>query len=268
MGIDIGSEAGKGVLTNDGKMSAYHVLPSGFQYRDTAENLRDELVKEAGISKSEIACVVATGQGAKSVEFADESVDDIRSCARGIWSLFSSVRTIIDVQGQSSRIIRVDDRGRVTDFVFSEKCAAGSGQFLSIIGNVLRVDLDEIGEISLKSKSPVQFTTGCAVFWETEAISRVSEGFSREDILAGLHIAMAKKISSLTDRVGLMMDCAISGGGGLDIGLVRSIEGELKVNLLVPENPRIVTAFGAAMMAAEICKEDLSWAKKRRQNKS
>jgi predicted CoA-substrate-specific enzyme activase len=253
MGIDIGSEAGKGVLTNDGKLYAYHILPSGFQYRDTAERLRDELTKGAGLSIGEIACVVATGQGAQSVTFADEKVDDIRSCARGIISVFPSVKTIIDVQGQSSRIVRTDEMGRVTDFVFSEKCAAGSGQFLQIISNVLRVNLNEIGEISLRSKSPVQFTTGCAVFWETEAISRISEGFSREDILAGLHMAMAKKVSSLTARVGLEMDCAISGGGGLDIGLVRSIEGELKVKLLVPENPRIITAFGAAIMAAEIC---------------
>ena len=161
------------------------------------------------------------------------------------------MRTVIDVQGQSSQVIRLTEKGQVINFVVSEKCAAGSGSFLEIIANVLRIDLNDIGPLSLKSKNPVIFTTGCAVFGESEAISRVSEGFSKEDILAGIHKALANKISALVNSVGLERECAISGGGGLDVGLIKSVEEKLGIQLLVPPQPQIITALGAAIMAEE-----------------
>jgi predicted CoA-substrate-specific enzyme activase len=150
-----------------------------------------------------------------------------------------------------SQVIRLNEQGQVTNFVVSEKCAAGSGRFLDIIANVLRIDLKDIGPLSLKSKHPVIFTTGCAVFGESEAISRICEGASREDILAGVHRALASKLSTLVDRVRLEKECAISGGGALDIGLVKSLEEELRIKLLVPPQPQLITALGAAIMAEE-----------------
>jgi len=131
------------------------------------------------------------------------------------------------------------------------KCAAGSGRFLDVIANVLRIDLKDIGALSLKSKKPVTFTTGCAVFGESEAVSRVSEGASKEDILAGVHRALANKISTLVERVGLVKECAISGGGALNAGLVKSIKEKLGIQLLVPPQPQSITALGAAIMAEE-----------------
>ncbi|MBM4432690.1 MAG: 2-hydroxyglutaryl-CoA dehydratase, partial [Chloroflexi bacterium] len=146
---------------------------------------------------------------------------------------------------------KINEKGQVINFVVSEKCAAGSGRFLNIMANVLRIKLEDIGPLSLKAKKPVTFTTGCAVFGESEAISRVSEGASKEDILAGVHKALAKKVSALVERVGLEKDCAISGGGALNIGLVKSVEEELGCKLLVPPQPQFVTALGAAIMAEE-----------------
>jgi len=252
MGIDIGSGTSKGVITKDGELLAYHSLPSGVNYRTAAQKLNDELLAKVGLSPEDIACTVATGQGAGNVSFGNQQVTDIRCCARGMNRIFPSVRTIIDVQAQSSQVIRLNESGRVTNFAVSEKCAAGSGRFLEVIANVLQIDLNDFGPLSLKSKSPVSFTTGCAVFGESEAISRVAEGAAKEDILAGVHRALANKISALTDRVGLEKDCAISGGGALDIGLIKSVEEKLKIKLLVPPNPQIVTALGAAIMAEEI----------------
>lgn len=252
MGIDIGSGTSKGVITKDGKLKAYHLLPSGRNYRATAERLREELLAKAGLSPEDIAYTVATGQGSGNVLFHNQRITDIRCCARGINRLFPSVRTIIDVQAQSSQVIRLNESGQVTNFVVSEKCAAGSGRFLEVISNVLQIDLKDIGPLSLKSKNPVTFTTGCAVFGESEAISRVAEGMAKEDILAGVHKALANKISALIDRVGLEKNCAISGGGGLDIGLIKSIEEKLGIKLLVPPQPQIVTALGAAIMAEEV----------------
>ena len=251
MGIDIGSATSKGVIIKDSKPLAYHLLPSEANYRAVAQKLTEELLAKLELSPQDITGTTATGYGAGSVPFSNQQVADIRCCARGINSLFPSVRTVIDVQETSSQVIRLDEEGQVTNFVVSEKCAAGSGRFLKIIANVLRIDLNDVGPLSLKSKNPITFTTGCAVFGESEAISRVSEGISKEDILAGVHKALANKLSALIDRVGLEEQCAISGGGGLNVGLIKSVEEKLGVQLLVPPQPQFVTALGAAIMAQE-----------------
>ncbi len=255
MGIDIGSGTSKAVITRDGELVASHLLNSGVNYRETAQKLTDELLVKAGISLKDITFIVATGYGAETIPFANERVVDIRCCARGIHHVFPSVRTVIDIQGMSSQAIRLDDQGKVTNFAVSEKCAAGSGRFMEVIANVLRIKLEDIGALSLKSKSPVVFTTGCAVFGESEAISRVSEGASKEDILAGVHKALANKAYTLVERVGLEKDCAISGGGALNIGLVKAVEERLGVPLLVPPQPQLVNALGAAIFAEERSKQ-------------
>jgi predicted CoA-substrate-specific enzyme activase len=158
---------------------------------------------------------------------------------------------VIDVQAQFTQVIKISEQGRVVNFVVSEKCAAGSGSFLDIVANVLQVELDEVGPLSLKSENPVAFTTGCAVFGESEAVSRVAEGALKEDILAGIHKALADKIATLVDRVGMEEKCVISGGGGLNIGLIRKLEDSLGITLLVPPQPQIVNAYGAAIIAEE-----------------
>jgi len=251
MGIDIGSATSKGVIIKGGKPLAYHLLPSEANYRAVAQKLTEELLAKLELSPQDITGTTATGYGAGSVPFSNQQVADIRCCARGINSLFPSVRTVIDVQETSSQVIRLDGEGQVTNFVVSEKCAAGSGRFLKIIANVLRVDLNDVGPLSLKSKNPIIFTTGCAVFGESEAISRVSEGISKEDILAGVHKALANKLSALVDRVGLEEQCAISGGGSLNVGLIKSVEEKLGIQLLMPPQPQFITALGAAIMAEE-----------------
>ena len=249
MGIDIGSGTSKGVITKDGKLVVYHLLTSGVNYRQTAQRLREELLTKAGLLKEDIAYTVTTGHGGSVIPFGNQQVADMRCCGRGINNVFSSVRTVIDVQGQFSQVIRLNDMGQVINFAVSEKCAAGSGRFLDVVANVLQVELKDVGSLSLKSENPVVFTTGCAVFGESEAVSRVAEGISKEDILAGIHKALADKISALVDKVGLEEQCAISGGGGLNVGLIKKVEENLGVQLLVPPQPQLINAFGAAIMA-------------------
>ena len=251
MGIDVGSATTKGVIIRDGKQLASHTLLSGINYRLTADRLREELLAKAGLSPEDIAYTVATGQGAVNARYSDQQVTDIRACARGAYHVFPSARTIIDVQAQSSQVIKLNENGQVINFVASEKCAAGSGRFMDVVAHVLQVDLSEVGPLSLKSASPITFTTSCAVFGESEAISRVAEGVSREDILAGVHIAVANKIAALVGRVGLAEDCVMTGGGALNTGLVHSVAKQLGVRLLVPPDPQITTALGAAIIAAE-----------------
>ena len=254
LGIDIGSSTSKGIITRDGDTVVRHLLPSGVNYRLVAQNLTDELLAKAGIARRDIACTVATGQGSANVELANQQVADIRCCARGIYSIFPSVRTVLDVQGQATQVLRLNAEGQVANFAVSEKCASGSGRFLDIIANVLQIKLEEVGPLSLKSSNPITFTTGCAVFGESEAVSRVSEGIAREDILAGVHQALAEKISALVGKVGMEERCAISGGGALNIGLISWVEKKLGIQLLVPPEPQLVTALGAAIMAEDACK--------------
>jgi len=250
LGIDIGSVTSKGVITRDGEIEVYNILTSGINYGVTSRKLREELLANAGLREEEITRTVTTGHGAGVIPFTAQHVTGVQCCARGINYIFPSVRTVIDVQGQSSQVIQVDEKGQVTNFAINEACASGSGCFIDVIANVLQLELKDVGPLSLSSEKPVTFTTGCAVFGESEAISRVAEGVPREDILAGVHKALADRISALIDRIGLKEPCAVSGGGGLNIGIIKRIE-ELGIQLLVPPQPQIINALGAAIIAEE-----------------
>ena len=253
-GIDIGSAFSKGVILSDGDMAAFHILPSEGDYGSSSEKLMKGLLVKAGLSIKDIMHVTSTGYGASKVSFSNRTANDITCQGKGISNLFPSVRTAVDIGGQFTRVFKVDARGRVSTFLLSDKCAAGSGRFLQVIARVLQVDLEDIGALSLRSKKIVDFNTGCAVFAETEAISRVAEGATVEDILAGLHRALSAKIESMIARLGFEQDLALVGGGARDIGLVKSIESKMNVDAFVPSNPQIVASLGAALIAYDIVK--------------
>lgn len=242
----------------DCEIKDFSLLPSGTNYRETAQNLREGLLAKAEPSSGSKVYTVSTGVGGQNVTFSHQQVSDLLCCARGINHLFPEVKTIIDVGGTSSRVIKTDKNGKVLNFIVSEKCATGSGYFLETVANVLRINIEDVGPLSLKSENPVTFTTGCAVFGESEAVSRVCEGFAKEDILSGVHRAIANKISALIYRIGLEEPCAISGGGALDIGLIKSIEEVIEIQLIVPQKPQFITALGAAMIAKEISEKGIS----------
>jgi predicted CoA-substrate-specific enzyme activase len=249
MGIDIGSAYSKGVIIRDSELAAYHVMPSGANYQTAAEMIKQELLRQLNLSQTDIADTVATGTGATNVPFASRQVSDIVCTARGINSIFPQARTAIEVAGQSTKVIGVNEQGMVTNFTVSEKCAAGSGRFIEVIANVLRINLKDFGPLSLKSENPITFGTGCAVFGESEAITRVTEGVPKEDIAAGVNQALASKISSLVKKIKLEEPCAICGGGALNTGLIKTVEQEINIKLLVPTQPQIITALGAAVTA-------------------
>ncbi len=250
-GIDIGSVFAKAAIVGGGRLVSYHVMPSGGNYKLAADKTMKASLSKASLSLQDIAYTVATGYGASNVSVASEMVTEISCQARGVYYLFPSARTVIDIGGQFTRVFKMDSRGKPAAFVFSEKCAAGSGRFLQVIARVLRMDIAEIGPLSLKSEKKVEFNTGCAVFAESEAISRIAEGAAKEDILAGIHRAMATKTLNLVERIGLEGDCVLIGGGAKDTGLVKETEKILECSLLVPEEPQIVAALGAALIAGE-----------------
>jgi (R)-2-hydroxyacyl-CoA dehydratese activating ATPase len=247
LGIDIGAGYTKAVVCESATLLSSAVMPSGGSYKETIRAVTEEALRKINLSSRDISRTVATGYGAAMVE-ADQTVTDISCHARGIHHLFPSVRTVIDIGAQFSKAIQINDAGKVTNFVMNEKCAGGSGKFLQVIARILHITLEEIGPLSLASRNPVEFTTGCAVFAESEAVSRIAEGALPGDILAGVHKAMASKIVNLVTRLGLKEECAITGGGAKDRGLVKAIEAELGIAVQVPPEPQITAALGAALM--------------------
>ena len=250
-GLDIGSVLAKAVIVSNGTKVSSSFLATGGSYRSAAQQVLEEAVKKAGISVDDIDLIVATGYGASRVPFPSQQASELSCQGVGTSYLFPSVRTIVEVGGQASKVVKVNKEGRVTDFAVSERCAAGSGRFLQVIARVLGVELEDIGELSLKSNNKVKFSTSCAVFAETETISRIAEGASKADILAGLHEAMASKILNLLQRVRPENDCALTGGGAKDIGLIKAVEEKVEGKLLVPPEPLITGALGAALIAKQ-----------------
>jgi len=250
-GIDIGSAASKGIALCDREIIGSFEGSSGGDFKGTAEKIREVLLSQAKISRGDIFRTVATGYGSKLVTFADEVKPDIVCHAKGVSSLFPSVRTVIDVGDLYTKVLRVDGNGSMHHFLLSGKCAGGSGRILQVIAKVLHVKVEEIGDLSLKSRKRVDFNTGCAVFSESEAISRIAEGVRKEDLLAGIHRALAAQINSLAERLGVEEDVALVGGGARDVGLVQALKEIRGHTILIPPKPHMTAALGAAIIARE-----------------
>lgn len=249
-GLDMGSVSIKAAIVRDGQMAAWDLLPSGGQYKAAAVKAMEAVLAKAGIAKEDLAGLVVTGLGAQSAPFEAPRISDISCHARGCHTLFPSARTMIDIGGQFTKAARMTPQGTIADFLMSEKCATGSGRFLQVIARILRIPIEEIGPLSLQSRRPVEFSTNCAVFAESETISRIAEGTQPADILAGVHRAMAAKVRTLVKRVKLEADVVLTGGGA-DAGLVHAVGNALGREILVPAYPRLTAAFGAALWAAE-----------------
>jgi len=250
LGIDIGAAGSKAVILDSEKILALAVMPSGTNYSTTSAAVKAEVLKQAGLKESGITASAATGIGGRNA--GTDSYHGVILCdARGVNLLFPAARTIIDIGGQGSQVITMDEAGRVINFNVSEICATGSARLLQVLARILQIDINDIGPLSLKATSPSNFSTSCTVFLETEVITRISQGDRPEDILAGIHRSIADKISGMLSSGAIQKDVVIIGGGALDTGLVKAIEDKLGIQARVPENPRITAALGAAVIASQ-----------------
>ncbi len=269
MGIDIGSRSSKCVILEDRKLLTYGTIETGPNITKTAQAVVEAAVhRRAGkwgeyrmplpetkvdhLKIEDMACIVSTGYGRAIVPFAHRNVTEITCHCRGAQWFVPGVATILDVGGQDTKGIRVGANGEVADFVMNDKCAAGTGRFMEIVAEVLHVALPEIGPLSLKSTKVLPFSTTCAAFGRGAAVVLMKEGERKEDILAGLHEAIATRVTAVVKKVGIADKFAITGGIGRNVGLVSKIEqkiGGLKVTL--PQEPMIVGALGAALFALD-----------------
>jgi predicted CoA-substrate-specific enzyme activase len=251
LGIDVGAATAKAVIIDSDKnIAGAAVIPSGTNYAAAAAAVKEEALKHAGLKPGDIAAGAATGIGGRNAG-VDGYHGVIICAARGVNLTFPTARTIIDIGGQGSQVITIDGNGQVINFNVSEICATGSARLLQVVARILQIGIDEIGPLSLTASNPSSFSTSCTVFLETEVITRISQGDTPADILAGIHRSIADKISGMSRGVTLQKDFAVIGGGALDSGLVLAIEEKMGVKALVPPNPRIMAALGAAVVALD-----------------
>ncbi len=252
-GVDIGSITTEALLFDKEKgILSYTILLTGADSRKTSEMALDKVLAESGKDRSALANVIATGCGRKRAAFAKDAVTEITCIAKGVNYLFPDARTVIDIGGQDTKAIRIDAKGRVTEFEMNDKCAAGTGRFIEVMANALKVDLDKIGELSLSHKKDVTISSICTVFAESEVISLVSEGEELEDILYGIHRAIADRTMGLINRLGGMeKEVIMAGGVAKNLGVVRALEKAMDTGVKIPVEPQIVGALGAALLALE-----------------
>ena len=252
-GCDIGSATGKVVILRDEEIISWVIIPSTTKPERTAHAAMDEALTAAGLSGMDgIRYVVGTGYGRVRVPFADEDVSEITCHARGVHWVAPTVRTVIDIGGQDCKVVALDARGRVLDFVMNDKCAAGTGRFFEAMARVLDCGLEGLAELSLQSEKPATITSQCSVFAESEVITLVNEGVEVVDIAAGIHASIASRLSSLVRRVGLVEEVALSGGCAKNRGLVKALSEKLEVSIRpLPVDPQIAGALGAALVARE-----------------
>jgi len=253
-GVDVGSLSVETVLYEVNKgVLGYSIGPVGGDSRDASNWSFQEAFTGAGVDKADVSYVVSTGSGREIVDFADKNVTEITCIARGIHFLFPECRTIIDIGGQDTKVIRIDDGGHVMSFDMNDKCAAGTGRFLEVMARALNVDLEQMGERSLTYKNAIEISSVCTVFAESEVISLVSEGKAVDDILHALHNAVADRTLSLLERVGVDGQVAMTGGVAKNIGVVKALEERMALPVTVYSEPQIVGALGAALIATTVC---------------
>ncbi len=251
-GIDIGSITTKAAILRDGEILGTRVGFTGYNAGSAGTAVYLGLMKELGLDESSVKAIVSTGYGRNSVKFATKAVTEITCHAAGAHLLSPGIKSIIDIGGQDSKAILLGPDGRVRDFAMNDKCAAGTGRFLEVMARALEIDLDEFGEASLKSDTPAVISSICTVFAESEVISLISRGDSRENIIAGIHESVASRVTALARRVNIADPVMMTGGVAKNIGLVTALEKKLNMKLIISEHAQVNGAIGAAQIAAGI----------------
>jgi predicted CoA-substrate-specific enzyme activase len=252
-GVDIGSTMTKVVIMNRAILASV-IGPTGPEHRKLANRVMEEALAKARLSFDDITYVVATGYGRISVPFADRQITEISCHARGVSHLLPEVRTVIDIGGQDSKAIKLSN-GRAVDFVMNDRCAAGTGRFLETTAEGLGVKLDDMGRLSLEAKNRVEIGSTCTVFAAQEVVAQLAAGVPLADIIAGLHEAIASRIYGMARRLKIEREVALTGGGAKNIGLVRALEAKLGYPVLLPPEPLLTGAIGAALLGKDIVKK-------------
>jgi len=248
-GIDIGSITTKAAVMADGKLLGTRVIFTGYNSEAAGRRVFEELLDELRLDPSAVRKIISTGYGRNSVTFVNKSMTEIICHGAGAHYLNPGVRSIIDIGGQDSKVIVIDEKGKVKNFAMNDKCAAGTGRFLEVMARALEVDLDGFGTLSLKAGSPSKISSLCTVFAESEVISLISKGEKRENIIAGIHESIAARVAAMANRVGIVPPVVMTGGVAKNRGVVKAMEKKLGVSIDVSPYAQVNGAIGAAVLA-------------------
>ena len=251
-GVDVGSTQTKAVIVDEARRIVARVLiPTGANVTRAGETAFLRGCEAAGIPREAVGYIVGTGYGRYKVTFGDAQITEITCHARGAHSVFPQTRTVIDMGGQDTKAIKVGSDGSVVDFAMNDKCAAGTGRFLSAAADVIGVGLDDIGALSLQATAPVRLTSVCTVFVESDIMSYLAQRKTVEDILGGVHKAIATRTMALVRRVGVEEEITFTGGVSRNVGMIRGLEGVLGRPINVSADGHFIGALGAALFALE-----------------
>jgi predicted CoA-substrate-specific enzyme activase len=251
-GVDVGSTQTKAVIVDEARrIVARTLIATGANVSRAGENAFRQACEAAGLPREAIGYVVGTGYGRYKVTFGDAQITEITCHARGAHASFPGTRTVIDMGGQDTKAIKVGPDGAVIDFSMNDKCAAGTGRFLSAAADVTGIALDEIGPRSLEATTPVRLTSVCTVFVESDILSYLAQKKTVEDILGGVHKAIATRTMALVRRVGVEDEVTFTGGVSRNVGMVRALEAVLGRAINVSPDGHYIGALGAALFALE-----------------
>lgn len=251
LGIDIGSSSSKIAVVDSDRRILYQEAVNIGTGSDVILSLREKALKAVNAGEDDVLFAVVTGYGRTTYKNADKQITEISCHAKGAHFLFPGVRTVIDIGGQDSKVIRIGKGGDVEDFVMNDKCAAGTGRFLEVMARVLACDMDKLSDIAGQAENSVRISSTCTVFAESEVISQLSIGSRKEDVALGAHISVAKRVSGQALRVGVIPDVVMTGGVALNKHMVETLSNEIGYPISVPDRPQTVGALGAALFAAE-----------------
>ena len=257
-GIDVGSRNVSAVIIDEESILAHYIITSAEEGSSIARRVVNEALTHTNFQFSDIQYIVVTGCGRNSVPFANRPSTEIVCQAKGAFHLYPKARTVINLGAESSRAIKLNDEGKVISFVKNDKCAAGSGLFLETMSQLLDTPLELMGELSLNADNCEEVSSICAVFAESEVISHIHKGIAKQYILAGVHKAVTTKIMELTGTLGINRDIILTGGVAKNQAVVRELEHKIKLDIIVPKEPQIVGALGAALIARDSIKSEQS----------
>ncbi len=252
-GIDLGSATGKAVVMKNGEIAGAAVLSSTTNPHNTAELVLNQAIEKAGLSSiNQIDNIISTGYGRLNISYAEDNLSEISCHAKGAHWMVPSIRTVIDVGGQDCKVISVSPKGTVLEFKMNDRCAAGTGRFFEAMARALCCGLDGISAMENQGDDPCPISNQCSVFAESEVVTLVNDGIKLEDIIAGINMSVASRLTSMSRRVGIVDEVALTGGCSKNLGLAAALEKKIKTKIVhLPYDPQIAGALGASLFAAE-----------------
>jgi predicted CoA-substrate-specific enzyme activase len=252
LGVDLGSTTAKAVVVDDrGEIVASSIVQMGSVSRKGMQQAVDEVLATAGLDQDALAGTIATGYGRKLVPGTIRTYTEITCHARGAAAMVPGVRLVIDIGGQDSKAITVDDDGLVQEFAMNDRCASGTGRFYEVLARAVECPVEEVGALAMRGTQDLEVSSMCATFAETEIVSLLAQGLPVEDIASSVHRAIAARTLALVAQVGRQMPVVMTGGVANNEAAVYYLSQALRTEVVVPKHPQITGAYGAALLAKE-----------------